>query len=877
MAVNLGSAYGEIVIGTEKSESNVQSLASKLTGIGAKMSAAITAPLAGIAAAGVKATMQFSQSMNTLQTVSGATGAAMQQVQATALQLGKDTSFSANEAAAGMLELAKAGFNTQQTIAAIPGVLDLAAAGELEVAQAAEIAANAINAFNRPASDAGRVADILAAAANASSIEVTDLAQSFNQAGAVFATNKQSIEDLATAVGILGNNGIKGSDAGTSLKTAMMRLTAPTDQAAAVMKDLGIQVYNSDGSMRGFRDILASTEKATAGMTDAQRNQALTTLFGADAIRAMSILLKEGTAGWDEMKDAVTETGVAQDVADSKMRGLAGAIKYIKGTIESTLIAAFLPLEEAAANMVRSIADLIGKFAELPAPVRNAAMAFVAVMAAAGPLLLAIPAIGAVIGALLSPIGLVVAAVAGLAAAWVADWGGIREITANVVSQITAYIKRAASSFDDIRGAIQWIFEGKGDNIDWWYDIVAAFGATGAAGERLAAGLFHVGATLSNLLNTARALAPLIQDSLLNALTSMQSGLSSAAASISAIFGPAIQNLSASFRGMIAEFSKMGPEFQSLFAAAAPVFSGLMSLGQQLASFFASGVAVMMVTAINLIASAFQQLPAIVSGVVSALTALFTMLTSAWQAAAAMFTAIMAGDWSAAWAAAQAIVQAVATGIHGILQGMLSAAVAIITAIATAVTTTIEQMGGNVRGVMSALQGAWNSAWGAISGAATGAMGRISGAITTLIGYLGSLSSTMRTVANVVGSIHIPNPFKGLVSGAASAIGMINAVKNAAASLGSLRIPGFAVGTTFAPGGIALVGERGPELVTLPRGAKVETAPKTRSIMQDAQGATEMVVNQTLQFFGQADASAVRKAADNGLREAAWSLGVNLA
>ena len=449
--IQLGSAYGEIQIGTRDAERNVSTLAGSLRRVGTAMSLAVSAPLMAVGAAGLKAAAGFEQSMAQVQVVSDATAAQMGQLQAVALQLGRDTSFSAGEAAQGLLELAKAGMSADESMAAIGGVLDLAAAGGLSVASAAEIASNALNSFNLPASEAGRVADLLAAAANSSSIEVTDMAQAFAMSSSVFASNSQSIEDLSTAIAILGNNGLKGSDAGTSLKTMLMRLTAPTGEAAEAMSALGIQVYNADGSMRSFQDVVGQLETATAGLTQEQRNQALATIFGADAIRAANILIKEGAGEFDNMKASVEQAGAAQLVADAKMRGLAGAIAYARGTIESSLIKAFLPLTQTIGDLIRGAADLIGRFGDLPEPVRNAALAFGAVLAIAGPLLVALPMIAGALGALLSPIGLVVLAVAGLAAAWTADFGGIREKTAEVVDALQPMLERLSGYLDLIK------------------------------------------------------------------------------------------------------------------------------------------------------------------------------------------------------------------------------------------------------------------------------------------------------------------------------------------------------------------------------------------------------------------------------------------
>ena len=441
MAINLGSAYGEIVIGTEKSESNIAQLSSSLRNTGAAMSAAFTLPMVGIATAAVTSAAGFEQSMNVMQQVSGATEAQMASLQAQALQLGAETSFSAGEAATAMLELAKAGLSVDEVSAAIGGTMALAAAGGLDLAAAAEISANAVNAFGLEASQADNVANMLAAAANASSVEVTDLAAGFQMAGSVFASNGQSVSDLATAMAILGNNAIKGSDAGTSLKTMMMRLAAPTDEAAGAMSALGLNVYNADGSMRPFGDIVADLSTVTAGLSDEQRNAALSTIFGADAIRSATILAREGAAGFASMSASVGQQGAAADVANARMSGMAGAIEYMKGSIDSFLIATALPFLDSMGGIVRQVADAISAFGTMPEPIKKAALAFGAVLAAAGPLMLALSGLGTVLGALLSPIGLVALAIGGLAAAWVSDFGGIRTTMEPIVAAIVGWFQ----------------------------------------------------------------------------------------------------------------------------------------------------------------------------------------------------------------------------------------------------------------------------------------------------------------------------------------------------------------------------------------------------------------------------------------------------
>lgn len=444
--INLGSAYGAIEISTDKAQQNVQSLAQTMRNVGQTMTTTLSLPILGVMGAGLKAAAGFEQSMNQIQVVGGVAGDAMASLNAKALQLGAETSFSAGEAAQGMLELAKAGLDADEVMASIAGTLDLAAAGNLGVGQAAEITANAMNAFSLPAEDATRVANLLAAAANSSSVEVTDMAQAFQMSASVFGANKVPIDQLATAIAILGNNGLKGSDAGTSMKTMLMRLTAPTKEAAGEMQALGLQVYEADGSMRSFQDILGDLGTVTANLTDEQRNMALTTIFGADAIRAANILIKEGAGEFDTMMGSVNQAGAATEVANARMKGLAGAIQYIQGTIESLMIGAFQPFLQGLGDMIRGVADAMAAFGNLPQPVINAVLAFLAVLGVAGPIIFALGQIGVVMGALLSPIGLVTLGLAGLAAAFAGDLGGIRTVTGNLANYVTMVLDAGAAS-----------------------------------------------------------------------------------------------------------------------------------------------------------------------------------------------------------------------------------------------------------------------------------------------------------------------------------------------------------------------------------------------------------------------------------------------
>lgn len=449
LMVKVGADTSAAESGLGAFDAKLKSIAGGAGKLGTKLTAGVTAPLMGVAAVALRSAGNFEQSMNVMAEVLGATEGDMAALQAQALELGRVTSFSAGEAADAMLELAKAGMSTEQVGGAITGVLDLAAAGGLGLAESAEIAANAINAFGLEATDMTMIADLLAAAANASSVDVTDLAKSFQMSSAVFAANGQSIQEMTTALALLGNAGLQGSDAGTSLKQMLLSLTAPTDKASAVMSALGVTVYDAQGAMLPFSDILSSLRGAMAGLTDEQRNAALATIFGSDAVRAANILLQAGAEGWDAMSEAVNKSGAAQAAAAARMQGLNGAIEYFKGTMDSLLISVGLPFLDMLNGWLRAVADLASGFSTLSPGMQQAILVTLALAAAAGPALLAIAgmaagvsALGAVLGFLLSPIGLVVAAVAALGVAFATDFMGIRTAVMGAVDTVRPYFEQ---------------------------------------------------------------------------------------------------------------------------------------------------------------------------------------------------------------------------------------------------------------------------------------------------------------------------------------------------------------------------------------------------------------------------------------------------
>lgn len=292
----------------------------------------------GIGVATVKAAATFEYEMSRIKANANGTAAEMKALQDTVIQLGKDTVFSAGETAQAANELVKAGLTIGQTMEALPGMLALASAGELDVAKAAELAANSLTMFNLKAGDTGQVADTLALAANRSTTEVDLLGLSLQMSGTVAAQAGLTIQETAAALALMANNGLKGSDAGTSLKQMFMQLMGPSQKARDLMQQYGISAYDATGKMLGMDQIIQNVSGGLEGLTDEERDFALATIFGSDAVRAANILLKEGAGRFREMTAEVSQAGAAQEIAATKMDNLMGSWEQLKGSLETLAI-----------------------------------------------------------------------------------------------------------------------------------------------------------------------------------------------------------------------------------------------------------------------------------------------------------------------------------------------------------------------------------------------------------------------------------------------------------------------------------------------------------------------------------------------------------
>ena len=316
----------------------------------------------GMGIMSLRAAGNFQESMHILQAVSQASTKQMTAMRKESIALGADMKLpnvSARDAANAMQELAKGGLSVNQILGATRGTLQLGLAANLGFADSATLVARALKAFDLAGTDATKVADLFTAAANKSTAEIGDVALGFQQASARFASTGQTIEDLATSIAIMADAGVVGSDAGTSLKTMMNRLVAPTKKAKDLMDELGLSVYNQAGAVRPMPALIDQMNRATKGMSEEQRNAALYTIFGSDAIRAATIVMGEGSKGFLNYRDSITKGGEAQAFAEARTKGFNGAIQALGSQIETLAIELGTALLPAATDVARALGDFV--------------------------------------------------------------------------------------------------------------------------------------------------------------------------------------------------------------------------------------------------------------------------------------------------------------------------------------------------------------------------------------------------------------------------------------------------------------------------------------------------------------------------------------
>lgn len=406
----LNSKWHKASKGMSSFSNNMSNTGNKMGEFGRTMALSVTAPIVGLAAAAVKTGMTFDKEMSKVQAVSGSTGDQLQQMREQAIKLGASTSKSASEVATGMLEMSKAGYDANQVMAAMPGIIAASEASGSDMAQTAEVMSSALNIFSLKAEKASEVADILAITANVSAADITDMQYALKYAGPPAAALGVSLEELSGSIGIMTNAGMKGEQAGTTLRAALLSLLNPSEANSKMMDTMGIAITDAEGNFVGLSKLVENLSDSMEGQTETQKAATLASLVGTEAVSGMLSLMKAGPEEIDKMtKSLENSSGASAEAAKIMKDNFAGAMDELLGTMESIGIQVSDVMTPAIRDVTEWLANLGDKFSSLSPEAKKTVIILGLVAAGIAPITLGMAAlfksIGIVSGGLATGIG----------------------------------------------------------------------------------------------------------------------------------------------------------------------------------------------------------------------------------------------------------------------------------------------------------------------------------------------------------------------------------------------------------------------------------------------------------------------------------------
>lgn len=732
-AVNSNAALAKI----EEVGGKLESVGNKISGVGTKM-LPVTAAVAGLGTAAVKTTADFDSSMSQVQATMGITADSMSKVdgqsvntmdtlRTLAKQMGEKTAFSASECAQALNYLALAGYDTQQMCDTLPTVLNLAAAGDIDLASASDMVTDAMSALGMQTDEANTMVDQMAKTASTTNTSVAQLGEGILTIGATAKSVKGGTAELNTALGILANNGIKGAEGGTHLRNVILALQSPSDKAAACMESLGLQVYDSQGNMRSLNDILSDLNKSMDGMTSAEKNNIISTIFNKTDLASVNSLLANTGDTWDSLQKSITESGgAAQQMADTQLDNLQGQITILKSALEGLAISfgeLLMPAIKQIVGWVQKFVDWLNGLSEgtkktvvtialLAAALGPVLIVIGKVISAVGTIMTVVPKIAGVINTvkgafaalnttmLANPIVLIIAAIAALVAAFIYLWNncdGFRQFWIDLWENV----KQVA--------------------ITVWNAIKEFFSQVWEAIKTIFSTVFEV---IKTLVTTYFNLYKTIIQTVFNVIKTV---------------------------------------ITTIWEAIKGVFTTVFNV-----------IKTLVTTYFNIYKTIIQ----------TVLTIIQTVITTVWNTIKTVITTVLNAIktiFSTVWNAIKTIISAVVSGIKGLITGDFTAVKNSITTIMNTIKSTITTIWNTIRStvstVLGAIKGAVTSVFNGIVNAVKGAMGNVLNAVKTGFSNVKNHITGLASQAFTWGKDLV----MGIVNGIKSCIGAVgDAVKGVA-------------------------------------------------------------------------------------------------
>lgn len=777
--------------------SKVESFGNGVTNVGKKVSVA-SAAVTAMGGAAVKTAADFESSMSQVQATMGITKDSMSTLDGQSVntmdalsdlakEMGAKTAFSASECAEALNYLALAGYDTQEMADTLPTVLNLAAAGGLDLASASDMVTDAMSALGMKTSDANKMVDQMAKTASSTNTSVGQLGEGILTIGATAKTVKGGTAELNTALGILANNGIKGAEGGTHLRNVILSLQNPTDGAAKTMEKLGVQTYDSEGNMRSLNDILGDLNKSMDGMTSAEKANIIATIFNKTDLASVNALLANTGDTWTDLQIAIENSGgAAQQMADTQLDNLKGQLTILKSAVEGFAISIGDALMPMIKNIVAKIQSFVDWLNNLDEGTRQVIVKIGLFVAALGPFLVILGTViskvgvamqafsklglkltslmsnaggvsgimgkvGAAIGDISAPVVAVVAVIAVLAAAFVHLWRTNEDFRNSIIAiweRIKSVFSGFAQGITDRLNALGFDFQNFKEVVSALWNGLCNFLAP------IFEGVFT---QIANILETVLGVITGILDVFIGIFTG---NWSQAWEGVKGIFGSVwdfIKNTFTNYMNVIQNVANVvlgwfGTSWNEVWTGIKDFF---INLWTGITTFFTNlweGIKNTVQTAIMFIAALFEAafdiitLPfrfiwenckgvviavwdAIKSKVTTVINAVSTVISTVMNAIKTVFTTV----WNAIKTVVTTVVNAIKTVVTTVFNAIKNTATTVWNAIKTAVTTPINAIKTTVSTVFNSVKSTITSIFNGIKSTATSVWNGIKSAITTPI------------------------------------------------------------------------------------------------------------------------------------------------
>lgn len=778
-------AMKEMSVNAKAAGRSIKKAGETIANAGSTMTKSVTAPIAGVGIAAVKTAADYESAMSNVQAITGATGDDFKKLTQLGKDLGASTAWSAQECAEAMQYTGMAGWTAKENIDGLKGILDLASASGTDLARTSDIMTDAISAFGYKASDSAKFADVMTKACTSANVSVDTLGESYKYCGAICGTMGYSIDEVTTSLAVMGNMGIKGSQAGTTLKNAISNMAAPTKNMKAAMDDLGISIVNQDGSMKSWGDVIKNLQGSFKGLTQDQQAAYAKQLFGKESMAGMLAIINTSTSDYNALADSIKNSGgAANDAAQTQLNNLNGQLTLLKSALEGAAITIgdkLLPYIKNAVGWVQKATDwfnglsdaqvsMIMKFAGIAAAIGPALLIFGKLVSTVGKVYstfgkvtAAIYKAGGVIGLITSPAGIVIAVLAGVAAAAfliIKNWDKIKPVVMkvkdafigvmptikqavkSVIAAITPVIKTVVNTISTIVPIIAKTFVSVAQKLTPAVKTIANIvkAAIPVVGKLFAAAFTFVGSTITKVMPYINRIAKVIGSVLVFAVKAVSPVLSKMASTFSTVF-TSVFNI----------VSKIVNKLK-------PVFNGIGIVIKAVMAVVKTEITTAFRIAANVIESAVGSIKQVISGITKVFNGILDFISG-----------VFTGNWKKAW-----------EGVKNIFGG----------------------------------------AFQALAGLCKVPINAVIGLINSAIEGINSISVDIPDGIPLVGGKHI--------------------------GFSIPKIPALAKGTPNWLGGLAQINEKGGEIVDLPKGTRVYPHDESVSIAKNTSNAKLSMLDRRL-------------------------------